>query len=486
MERNLKEIRADIIKDLTISHTELRGYSPLEKFQYVQRAMDNCKAFCCAKWGMNPDNIQTGFCHGLSMNTRAVTSSLRHANVAFVDFNPLEALNRINPLQIYKTAMHEMRHVHQFLYQPENSREARSYYNTATAASSKMQSVRWAASPAEKAADKFGFGAVFSLYTRGLLKGEAQLFPIEMRRFVSSAIQRQYDHSKSTFLYPILQTYHNLQSKFGHSNKESTPIGMAKQPTAAEREAYISKQLPLSLKEIEFLAQIHPQEFSLKGSGLSDKERWESIIAIHHILEDYRVELQLAREQGFSSVAMKSLGNAISNALNGKQPVESNPNSTPATIVPGGINTPEGQGGVTPVEGLGVGGISPVVVENIPGGEGTPPTLEVSTNIISSGGQVEAEIGVVEKGGVENHSSTFASIMEHIVSTHSNSQGGAQTEVVKEDTLTQTFGSGGSSSVVDNSQNAGGADVSASSGVVSADASALTDMGAGLDMGGQE
>lgn len=34
MERSIKDIRADIIKDLSISHSEINGYSPLEKFQF--------------------------------------------------------------------------------------------------------------------------------------------------------------------------------------------------------------------------------------------------------------------------------------------------------------------------------------------------------------------------------------------------------------------------------------------------------------------
>ena len=491
MGRSLKEIRADIIKDLTIPHTEIRGYSPLEKFQFVQRAMDNCRDYCCAKWGMNPESVPTSFRHGMSFSTLAVTRVPPSREFGVVQMNPAYSLSMQNPLKIYFTAMHEMRHINQFLLQHPSSRESKTYYNSLAPVNSKMSAVQWSASPAEKAADKFGYGTIFALYTKGILKGEAKMMPIEMKRLISQAIKDKYGHIKGSILYPIMQvksTVQNVFSRGGNKGVESN-IG-AKTPTQAERQAYVSRQMTLTLKEIEFLAQIYPQEFGLKDPNLSDKDRVASIQAIHNIFEEYRTSQQLAMQR-FSSekTTGKDLGTVTNNAIKDSQQGQTSQGQVGGqnNSVSGVAVNSDDKGVEFDVSGTIQTGSTNSSQQTNVSENSTGVVVENSTLVATENGSNTNTTGVVESSSTV-HSSTFASIMEHIISTHSNSQGGAQTEVVKDSTSTQVAGSL-ATVATDNSQSAGGsavAEIGASSGGASALETASADMGAGLDMGGQE
>ena len=170
MERSLKEIEEAIIADLSISHTEIKGYSPEEKFLFVQRVMDNSRDYCCAKWSLDPETVQTLFC--LNLNGKAASQVNKDATRGRIFFNPKGALNIINPLRLYKHALHEMRHIHQYILQDENSPERQRYYRSIENVSDANQ---WASSPAEIGADKFALKTVFLLLKNDFLKFPANV-----------------------------------------------------------------------------------------------------------------------------------------------------------------------------------------------------------------------------------------------------------------------------------------------------------------------
>ena len=161
MERSFKQIEKDIISDLSIRHSEIRGYSPEEKFLFVQRVMDNCRDYCCSLWGIDAEVIKTLYC--LNLNGKAMCQVSQDGLKGRIAFNPKAALNIVNPIKLYKIGMHEMRHINQYMLQSEDSSERQRNYKSIE----DVYSIKkWASSPAEIGADKFAFKTIFKMLSK--------------------------------------------------------------------------------------------------------------------------------------------------------------------------------------------------------------------------------------------------------------------------------------------------------------------------------
>ena len=275
----IKQIQERIIKDLSLTHTDLKAMSPIEKFQFANGVLTNCRDFCCEKWGINPQAVQTLFC--LNLNSYAETRpNMAQGNGAIV-FNTVYALNTINPLRLYKTAFHEMRHIHQFLVQPETSSERQVNYTSLA----KLSGEQWASSSAEKGADKFAYTTMYSLIAKSVLRGKLNPFAIETRKFVSRTINDTYKHIKGSVLY----------SRQKSANQD---FATTQKPTHEEITAYHQKLFYHDIKLLGLLSNMFKNQFQYKNPNMTGEDRHLLTAKVGQIIQAYKDERDLAFKEG--------------------------------------------------------------------------------------------------------------------------------------------------------------------------------------------
>ncbi|MBQ9792842.1 MAG: hypothetical protein IJW32_03795 [Clostridia bacterium] len=279
MGRSFKQIEEDIISDLSIRHSEIRGYSPEEKFLFVQRVMDNCRDYCCSLWGIDPEVIQTLYC--LNLNGKAASQVSKDGSKGRIAFNPKTALNIVNPIRLYKTAMHEMRHINQYMLQSEDSPERQRNYKSIEDVSGVQE---WASSPAEIGADKFAFKTIFKLLAKGAFKGKINPFALETRKFVSYAKEVTKVHNQSFKLFSSDKMSKDLRSEISdvQQNIEDSKGGT----------------FYFDMKLVGLLSNMFDRQFRVKIPNITDEQRHDITNIVCKIFQVYKQERDLAAAEG--------------------------------------------------------------------------------------------------------------------------------------------------------------------------------------------
>lgn len=209
--QELANMRAEMYQKLESVKQNYENYTPLEKAYFVQKAFYDVNSYCCKMWNMNENNTAFGFMIG-QPGFRAVAGNPREAG-PFVAFNIGAAVSINNPYEIYKTLLHEMKHIHQSVaFTP-----GRVLYDKLYPANFQRQQThaRWLSSPKETESDDFAFKHLAKITKTGILKSETRVEACKQTQFYKGArVQSFVNHIKGVGMAAIESFKGLFGSKF--------------------------------------------------------------------------------------------------------------------------------------------------------------------------------------------------------------------------------------------------------------------------------
>ena len=267
----LKEYRQSMAEHLARGR-DYKSFTAIEKFRYVNQMMNLTKEYCCSSWGLNPDNIYTTFLHGLGKNIGCASNG--EGEIAAYGINTTAVLNS-DPLNLYKTCLHEMRHVYQMkLLKPGDKETTSNYYGV----SKNLGKIAWSSSETEIGADKFAFKEMFKIAGRAMLKTEERVSSVSLFKFADHATTRMFEHKVSSLVYKMARPF--------MKNVQERTI-MEKIPRDAIK---VEDRLPVKaveLKDLEFLAGVAPRAFAVSPKHFGRKEQKEIVEDVEKSIESF-------------------------------------------------------------------------------------------------------------------------------------------------------------------------------------------------------
>ena len=267
----LKEYRQSMAEHLA-SGRDYKSFTAIEKFRYADKMMSLTKEYCCSLWGLSPENVYTVFLQGLGKNVGSATNG--EGEIAAYGLNTTAVLNS-DPLNLYKTCLHEMRHVYQMkILKPGDKETSANYYGI----SKKLGKFAWASSETEIGADKFAFKEIFKIAGRAMLKTEEKVSSASLFKFADHATTRMFEHKVCSLVYKAVRPF--MKDVQERSIMEKIP-----------REAIKTEDRlpvkPVELKDLELLANMAPRVFTVSPKGLDKKDRNEIVSDVEKSIESF-------------------------------------------------------------------------------------------------------------------------------------------------------------------------------------------------------
>lgn len=262
----VKNLRKKIFTHIVTNRGGYKNFSAEEKVKFAIEAFENANMLSSALLNTNPNFNHFWFMYG--EETNAFADSVGKSG--FVVMSSKVAINLKKPETVYRLLLHELRH----LYQQqelgfEEKGESSSYYfgdNKTHAA--------WAASPSEKAANKFAYLELFKiLIGGGVLKSDERVSAFKaFGSVLKTGTSCFCDHLTGTVRY-------KLDEKFECFRNSSMPLGVDKDEEFGNRSGFISPDRLINIMaqksevfgvKVEYNQQIHNLIADSAGDSFQD------------------------------------------------------------------------------------------------------------------------------------------------------------------------------------------------------------------------
>ena len=207
----VKSLRERIFEHIVTNKEGYKGFSSEQKIKFTADAFENANALCCELWNTNPNLNSFWYMYGESSNAIAETIG----KSSFIAFSAKVAIELKKPETVYRLLFHEMRHLYQQQELLDKDGEGASYYWEGH-----KTHAAWAASPSEKAADRFAFAELLKTMGGGALKSD------DRATAAKSFLRLSWLSAKNYAEHLCGSVRHSLDKKHDFFKKTSKPLGV--------------------------------------------------------------------------------------------------------------------------------------------------------------------------------------------------------------------------------------------------------------------
>ena len=169
-QQELISLQKQMAEHMLTNFGSYKHLSPIEKIRWADRAVNLVADYTCLKMGIDRSAISNFFFTGSSpMGMASHSDDMQRFAVAL----SVQQIIKRNPLSIYKTVFHELRHIAQYAGKVDEAENISFYAGPYT-------KTTWSASPSEKGADKFAYKEVAALLGRGMLKASTAVKAVDL------------------------------------------------------------------------------------------------------------------------------------------------------------------------------------------------------------------------------------------------------------------------------------------------------------------
>ena len=256
MEQNkLDFYRQQIVEHILTTKDTFNDMTLLERFECAQKVMELTKAYCCELFSLDSSKVKTCFIHGSNMGGIA-GGRISEAGFSAMALTTKKVAESTSIYSLYRTALHEFKHLDQINNMTPEDRETISHYT----ARNEFNRFKWASSPSEGSADQFAFREVLGLQ-RAILKQTDHRFRAcaEYVSWCDKSLTSRAEHVGSEILYSVLSPFMRDKTVRHIGDKIDTP----KDPNDPTR--------MLTMFQVKSMAQIDPDLFTSKPFRPKDK-----------------------------------------------------------------------------------------------------------------------------------------------------------------------------------------------------------------------
>lgn len=211
LRNKLDFVEDSFISDEMVLHitrgVDYAKFSPIEKFRYVDKIMKLSRDYYCNMFNIHKYKVGTYFVYGFhGGGCRLEEEGDKSSFGLTVD----KVMMSDNPLDIFRTCVHEMRHVYQALILDEKNPEVKRNY---AYSSDDTSSFLWYSSNSETIADKFSFEEALLFAKKCAFKFDKERVPIlDLVNLKIDSMQSGVIHASSKAVYNVLEKF-NVWSK---------------------------------------------------------------------------------------------------------------------------------------------------------------------------------------------------------------------------------------------------------------------------------
>ena len=193
---------------------EYAKFSPIEKFKYVDKMMKLSRDYYCNMFNINKYKVGTYFVYGFHGGGCRLEEDKEGYSSFGVTID--KVLKSDNPLDLFRTCAHEMRHIYQCLKldktHPENNRNYSFDID-------EISNFLWYSSNTENMADKFSFEEALRFGKKGVLKfDEGRVSLLDLFNLKVDSMQSRVKHIASKTAYDVLDNFKVFSKKEDYSN----------------------------------------------------------------------------------------------------------------------------------------------------------------------------------------------------------------------------------------------------------------------------
>lgn len=209
-------ISQDIILHIT-KGVDYANFSPIEKFRYADKMMKLSRDYYCNMFDINKYKVGTYFVYGYHGGGCRLEEKQSGCSSFGVTVD--KVMKSDNPLDLFRTCSHEMRHVYQCLKLDENNSEVKRNYSFSV---DDLSSFLWYSSNTENMADKFSYEETLRFAKKCALKFDKERVPLlDLVNLKIDSVQSRAIHVTSKTFYDLLDNFKVFSKKEDYSEGKS-------------------------------------------------------------------------------------------------------------------------------------------------------------------------------------------------------------------------------------------------------------------------
>ena len=270
----LERLREQMYEHISSVKGNFSELSNIEKAIFFQQAFNNVDKYCTTKW--NTKSTPFGFIIGRAGSLATTFGGLNAitANVGYV-------INSKDAEDIYKTLLHEERHIRQFKTKGLTNQVQRLFSSFLRNKDGSKSPAQWNASPMEIQADNFSYKEMIKMNKAMLKNPETRVQAAQnIRELRIARVKNAYQHVKGVVQVAANPFLSPLQRLFGRDRTQNDEVGKV------SREG----MRVLNLRELTDVFAKNPNNFTPQGNS-SDGAVIRSYIAAKgdqaHFVENF-------------------------------------------------------------------------------------------------------------------------------------------------------------------------------------------------------
>lgn len=271
----LERLREQMYEHISSVKGNFSELSNIEKAIFFQQAFNNVDKYCTTKWNMK-EGTPFGFVIG-----RAGSEATTFGGFNAIAANVRYVIKSKDAEDIYKTLLHEERHIRQFKTKGLTNQVQRLFGSFLRNKDGSKSPAQWNASPMEIQADNFSYKEMIKMNKAMLKNPETRVQAAQnIRELRIARVKNAYQHVRGVVQVATNSFLSPLQRLFGRDRTQNNEVGKV------SREGMRF----LNLKELTDVFAKNPNNFTPQGNS-SDGAVIRSYIAARgdqaHFLENF-------------------------------------------------------------------------------------------------------------------------------------------------------------------------------------------------------